>query len=114
MIGMNVFYFIVGIGFGCACGQALSVLNRFNEKCSKNMLMAVKFVIMVALGVCLPIMSHYSKFEESKYIGIIFFGYFCFRSWGENKPDKPLATFWEFCQPFLFSSVGASILFENI
>jgi NhaP-type Na+/H+ or K+/H+ antiporter len=74
----------------------------------------MKFVIMVFLGIALPFFSHYTRFEESKYIGIIFFGYFSYQVWGEDKPDKELAKFWVLCQPFLFSSVGASILIDSI
>lgn len=114
MIGMNIFYFVAGIAFGCVVGQAMVIFNKFDKICSRGLLIAIKFILMVALAVALPVMCHYSKFEESKYIAIIFFGYFCYRSWGENKPDKELGMFWNVCQPFLFSSVGASILFSNI
>ena len=69
---------------------------------------------MLALAVILPFACHYTRFDESKYIGIIFYGYFSYGVWGNDKPDKELATFWIFCQPFLFSSVGASILMDSI
>lgn len=69
---------------------------------------------MLSLAILLPFGSHYTRFEESKYIGIIFFGYFSYQAWGEEKPDKELAKFWIICQPFLFSSVGASIIISSI
>ena len=34
--------------------------------------------------------------------------------WGENKPEHELALFWMFCQPFLFGTVGAAVLFSKI
>lgn len=79
MIGMNVFYFIVGITFGCVMGALTAIFNKFDKVCSRGLLIGIKFILMVFLAVSLPIACHYTKFEESKYIAIIFFGYFCFR-----------------------------------
>jgi len=33
---------------------------------------------------------------------------------GENKPEHEMAVFWMFCQPFLFGTVGAAVLFSKI
>lgn len=38
----------------------------------------------------------------------------CYQAWGENKPEHELAVFWMFCQPFLFGTVGAAVLFTKI
>ena len=38
----------------------------------------------------------------------------CFRFWGDDKPEHELALFWMFCQPFLFGTVGAAVLFSKI
>ena len=38
----------------------------------------------------------------------------CFRYWKEDKPEHELAIFWMFCQPFLFGTVGAAVLFSKI
>jgi len=92
----------------------MSIFNKCDKYGKKGLFIAIKFLLMVSLAVILPVVCHHTKFDESKYIGIIFFGYFCFRSWGENKPEAELAMFWNLCQPFLFSSVGASILFSKI
>jgi len=97
MIGMNIFYFVTGIAFGCIAGYCMAIFNKFDKHCSRGLLISIKFVLMVSLAIALPILSHHSKFEESKYIGIIFFGYFCYISWGENKPEKELSIFWNFC-----------------
>jgi len=113
MIGMNVFYFVIGILFGAAMGWVMGVFNKCT--CDMPKLKSYgKFVIMLTLAITLPFICHYTRFDESKYIGIIFFGYFSYRVWGEDKPDKELANFWLICQPFLFSSVGASIIIDSI
>lgn len=113
MIGMNVFYFVFGILFGAVSGYCMIIFNKCTCNCQRFKTW-VKFVLMLSLAVSLPYLCHYTRFEESKYIGIIFFGYFSYCVWGEEKPDKELANFWILCQPFLFSSVGASILIDSI
>jgi len=97
MIGMNVFYFVTGIAFGSLAGASMSIFNKCDKYGKKGFFSAIKFIIMVFLAVALPIACHHTKFEESKYIGIIFFGYFCFRSWGDNKPEAELSMFWNLC-----------------
>jgi NhaP-type Na+/H+ or K+/H+ antiporter len=113
MIGMNVFYFVCGILFGAIMGYIMGIFNKCTCDCRRAKTY-MKFVIMLFLAIALPFGSHYTRFEESKYIGIIFFGYFSYQVWGEEKPDKELASFWVLCQPFLFSSVGASIIIDSI
>lgn len=113
MIGMNTFYFVIGILFGAVGGYVMSVFNKCKCDMPRTM-MYTKFLIMVGLAIGLPFICHYTRFDESKYIGIIFFGYFSNSVWGDAKPDKELAKFWILCQPFLFSSVGASIILSNI
>lgn len=114
MIGMNVFYFVIGIIFGAVAGFCMKIFNfcRFSQ--FPGLKMWLKFAITLFLAIVLPFATHYTRFEESKYIGIIFFGYFSYRVWGNDKPDAMLANFWIICQPFLFSSVGASIIIKSI
>lgn len=69
---------------------------------------------MLFISACMPAFCNYIEFEQSKYIAIIFFGYVCYIGWGIRKPDKLFASFWPYCQPFLFSTIGASIKFGNI
>ena len=113
MVGMNVFYYVIGFLFGAFAGYVMSVFNKCVclEKGAKNWL---KFLVMLSLAIGLPFACHYTRFEESKYIAIIFYGYFSKNVWGEERPDELLAKFWLICQPFLFSSVGASIILSNI
>ena len=59
-------------------------------------------------------MCNLASVPEAKYIFIIFYGYQCYQQWGENKPEKELAIFWMFCQPFLFGTVGAAVQFSVI
>ena len=113
MVGMNVFYFVIGFLFGGVAGYFMGIFNKCTCDCPrfKNF---IKFIIMLIFAIGLPFGCHYTRFEESKYIGIIFYGYFSYQVWGEEKPDELLANFWVICQPFLFSSVGASIILDNI
>ena len=69
---------------------------------------------MLTIAVITPYVCFVIGFQESKYIFIIFYGYVCFKVWEENKPDKELGVFWQFCQPFLFGSIGASIVFNDL
>lgn len=90
MIGMNVFYFVVGILFGGVAGYCMTIFNKCTCKCPK-VKNFIKFLVMATLAIVLPFVCHYTRFDESKYIGIIFFGYFSYQVWGEDKPDKELA-----------------------
>lgn len=57
-----------------------------------------KFFVMLTIAIATPLVCNAIHFEESKFIMIIFFGYFCNQVWGEEgKPEKELATFWIFC-----------------
>lgn len=114
MIGMNVFYFVIGILIGAIGGYSMAIFNKCSKYDYPRAKIWAKFTICVALAVTLPIACHYTRFDESKYIGIIFFGYFAYVVWGMDKPDPELAKFWILCQPFLFSSVGASMKLNTI
>lgn len=70
---------------------------------------------MLTVAVTTPIITYFIKFGESKYILIIFFGYFCYQVWGEDgRPKEELALFWTYVQPFVFATVGASVQFKKI
>lgn len=114
MVGMNVFYFVIGILFGAFGGFCMTIFNKCSKWEAPRAKIYLKFFVCLGLAIGLPFICYHTRFDESKYIGIIFFGYFSFRVWGQDKPDPELAKFWMFCQPFLFSSVGASIIFKNI
>ena len=113
MIGMNVFYIVTGIAIGSLLGYSMKIFNKCSCL-SINTQTWIKFFLMVAIAISMPVITYYLEFEESKYIAIIFYGYVSFVVWGDQKPDKKLAKFWKFCQPLLFSSIGASVLFKNI
>ena len=73
-----------------------------------------KFGVTLFFAIAAPIVSDMVGFPESKFIFIIFYGFMCFRMWGEDKPEHELAVFWMFVQPMLFGTIGAAILFSNI
>ena len=106
MVGMNIVQLLVGLIIGVSAGFACYFV--------RNSPMWVKFLLCVFMGFAVPVLSEVSGFHESKFVGIIFFGWACFYNWGHDKPEKPLAILWMGFQPFLFSSVGAAIQFKDI
>lgn len=101
---------IVGMAAAFILGYAMKLFNRCAPKKTKW----PKFFTTLILAVLAPVASDLNDFPESKFIFVIFYGYMCFRMWGEDKPEHELALFWMFCQPFLFGTVGAAILFSKI
>lgn len=99
-----------GLVLAFLLGWAMKLFNRCDPKKTKW----PKFFVVLALAIAAPIVSDLSKFPESKFIFVIFFGFMCYRQWGEDKPEHELAIFWMFCQPFLFGTVGAAVLFSKI
>ena len=88
-------------------------MKLFN-RCKPEKTLIPKFLITLMLAIAAPFAADLSGFPEAKFIFIIFFGFMCFQQWGENKPEHELAIFWMFCQPFLFGTVGAAVLFNKI
>lgn len=78
MIAMNVFYIVTGMLAGGVLGGSMAVFNKCTFK-AKN---EVKFVLMLAIALLTPVVCNSIGFEESKYIGIITYGFFSFRVWG--------------------------------
>ena len=105
-LGLVAVQIITGLVLAFALGWSM----KFLKNCNKW----VKFFVTLSLAIAAPFASDLSGFPESKFIFVIFFGFMCFRQWGEDKPEHELAVFWMFCQPFLFSTVGAAVLFSKI
>lgn len=116
MLGMSVFYVVFGFLLGMILGGLMKLFKMecceaLSDKCQK----ILKFFVALTLAVTTPIWCHYAHFHESKFILIIFYGYFAYREWGDDgRPDKELAFFWIFCQPFVFATVGAAVQFKYI
>jgi len=90
--------------------MALGWVLKFVDKMPKGSCrMMVKLIATLIVAVATPIVAEVSTFKESKFVGIIFFGYACYRVWGEDKPEVELGKIWMFCQPFLFGTVGAAV-----
>jgi len=114
-IGFEVFMNLVQLVTGLVIGIGLGALLVFVDKLPKNKCrMMVKLFACLFVAVMMPIVAQITTFEESKFVGIIFFGYACFRAWGEDKPEAELGQIWMFCQPFLFGTVGAAVQFKDI
>ena len=86
MVGMNIVQLLVGLIIGISAGFACYFI--------RNRPMWVKFLVCVFMGFAVPVISEVSGFHESKFVGIIFFGWACFYNWGHDKPEKPLAVLW--------------------
>ena len=108
IIVSNVVQILTGIIVGLIIGWGLRVIDYMTWFNNEGRLW-IKFGIMIFMAVFTPVLTHIVHFHEAKYIGIIFFGYACYRSWGENQPDLKLGSFWKLCSPFLFGTVGASV-----
>jgi NhaP-type Na+/H+ or K+/H+ antiporter len=100
--------FVVGMGLGFCIGKPIHMIKH--EKCRK----ITKLIFVMVVAILMPFVAEWTTFVESKFVGIIFFGYMCFKLWGEEKPEHALGQIWMFCQPLLFGTVGAAVLFENI
>ena len=66
---MNVFYIVVGMAAGGLLGASMAIFNRFK---ANNW---IKFALMLVIAVLNPIFCNSVGFEESKYIGIITYGF---------------------------------------
>ena len=109
-LGYVIIQIVVGLILAFAVGFAMKIFNRWSPEKTKW----PKFFVTVFFAIAAPIVAELVHFPESKFIFIIFYGYTCYRVWGEDKPEHELALFWMFCQPFLFGTVGAAVLFSNI
>lgn len=109
-VGFNIIQFIVGLILAFGVGYLMKFCNRFDPQKTKW----PKFGFCLAWGIIIPIVCDLVGWPETKFVAVIFFGYCCFKYWKEDKPEHELAIFWMFCQPFLFGTVGAAVLFSKI
>lgn len=108
---MNLVQLAAGLVVGMGLGWTFKCFHKIKADGTRRM---VKLFMVVLVAVAMPIVAEVSTFKESKFVGIIFFGYMCFQVWGEDKPEEELALIWMFCQPFLFGTVGAAVQFKDI
>lgn len=101
---------MTGLVVGLLVGYSMKLFN----KCDKKKTKWPKFFVTLSMAIAVPIVAELSTFREAKFVCIIFYGYMCFSVWGHDKPEEELGTFWMFCQPFLFGTVGAAVIFAKI
>jgi solute carrier family 9B (sodium/hydrogen exchanger), member 1/2 len=106
-VGLQV---IVGLAVGLSVGYMMKCFVG----CPSDRTKWPKFFLTLAMAIATPVVCEMTGFIESKFICIIFFGFMCYRVWGEDKPEHELGIFWMFVQPVLFGSVGAAVLFEKL
>lgn len=110
-VGMNLVELAVGLGFGLALGY---LFYFFQKIPGEKLRLYIKIFALLVVAIGMPLVAEFTHFEESKFVGIIFFGYATSRVWGHDKPEEELGTIWMFCQPILFGSVGAAVQFNKI
>lgn len=75
----NIYQIAAGLAIGLAAGYSMKIFNRWDPpmegKKQNPKFLWIKFSIMLALGLLFPIGCDIVGFYESKYIGIIFFGW---------------------------------------
>ena len=94
---------------GLICGVTLGLLTwffKFIEHKPYCMWLKAIYFFFCQIG---PIMAgDITGWPNAKFLGALFFGYTCFRIWGEKgKPKQQLAIMWFWLQPIFFGSVGA-------
>lgn len=106
LIARNVYEVFGGIIAGIILGlfMKLIIKTSLKVKCFASFFISIGFII-----ICEVI-----KANQSKYVGVIAYGYVCFRVWGNDKPKKELALIWNYMTPFLFGSIGAAVQFKII
>ena len=107
---MNIVQIVGGFIFGMTLGWTMKCFNKFDPKKT----LSYKLIVTIIVAIATPIVCELAGVPEAKYVLIIFFGYMCFQQWRHDKPEEELGTFWMFCQPFLFGTVGAAVQFEKI
>lgn len=106
LILQNIYEIFGGIAAGVILGLFMLLL--------KNVRMEIKCGFSFCLAIAFTIVCQIIKASQAKYVGVIAFGYVCFRVWGNNKPKKELAFLWNYMTPFLFGSIGAAVRFDII
>ena len=73
---------------GIAVGFVLGLFMKFFKKCGH----VVKSIVTMIVTVLFVVLSEVFNVPEAKYVGIITYGYLCFRWWGiSGKPEHLLA-----------------------
>lgn len=92
-IGVNAIQLATGLGCGLILGFSFIMFQWIRNATCK---LVLKVIFLMIVAIAMPLICETVKFAESKFVGIIFFGYACFRVWGEDKPEGELATIWMF------------------
>lgn len=92
-IGFNVIQFIVGLILAFGVGYLMKYCNKFPVETTKW----PKFFFCLFWGIAIPVVCDVVGWPETKFVAVIFFGYCCYKHWGEDKPEHELAVFWMFC-----------------
>lgn len=92
-VALNGVQLVVGLIFGFGFGYTMKLFNKFDVAKTKW----PKFAACMVMAFAVPITCEITAFYEAKFVCIIFFGFMCYRYWGDDKPEHELAIFWMFC-----------------
>lgn len=109
---MAVLVNVYQIATGIVLGISLGFLMLVTRKCQRN----ASFLAFMALSstIFILVFSELTAFHESKFVGVVIFGYFCSRVWKQYKPEHKLETVWNVLTPFLFGTIGAAVRFKEV
>lgn len=110
-VGQVLLIILLELIGGIAAGFVLGLLMKFFTPLNHTL----KAILCLAVTVLFIVITSVFNFPEAKYVGIITFGYMCYRWWGvAGKPEHLLANIWTLFTPFLFGSIGAALKFDEI
>ena len=76
---VNIYQIAAGLAVGLSGGYCMKIFNKWDPpmegKKQNPKFLWIKFAILFSIGVIFPIICDVIGFHESKYIGIIFFGW---------------------------------------
>ena len=97
---------------GIVTGALLGLPAYLFKLCKANVyIKAIYCLIVLVFG---AVVSELIVFHESRYIGIITFGYVCHLIWKHDVPEKPLEYLWIMAKPVLFGMVGAAVRINDL
>ncbi len=105
----NVYQLATGIALGVLFGFVFGWIFRLLKLNNWFKFPLCVFIVSVIL-----VFSELLKFHETKYMGVIIFGYILHCIWKHDKPEDHLKYFWMVLMPLLFGSVGAAIRITEV
>lgn len=102
---------VTGLIFGFIFGLA----SWFFKFIKRNRLRQwLKFAWVFFVAIIFPVIAELTDFPNAKFVAAALFGYVAFRVWGEERPIDEMDTVWIYISPTLYSTVGATVIFDRL